>query len=419
MSVSTAETATTSAHGSSVPLSSPKLASSSPAQSRVVRSSRARAPTLAGEALEQAQRAREGSEAKAKVKDSIAADPAPSRRRLARTFILLKLPVPTANQKSLGTTVPGPRRSNSDDTVPRTRHGNGHGSPNEQTGRNGVSNLKGLDLRKTLQRNPSSTSVKSPPTTPTGLGTTSGLRNSPQAIRPSMGSPRNSGLTSPAGEKTRSRTTSLNSKRIEDSPINPPRQRSGSSGAVTVSRGVLQRTASNTGQSRRESSLRSPRLTIPETLTTTALVTPFFISSIHHPSINPRFSSLTEDDFAPWLVTEEKASHVFDLELWYESKPDEWTRFDGLSKTVNLGQLRRVDHTATSLGDNTVLFQLGSDSKALYYLPDDTLKVESDPPSSPLNGSVPHTRSAVNGVVERSMRETRMKKGTGVGALHQ
>jgi hypothetical protein len=160
-------------------------------------------------------------------------------------------------------------------------------------------------------------------------------------------------------------------------------------------------------------------LTIPETPTTTALVAPFFISSIHHPSINPRFSSLTEDDFAPWLVTEEKASHTFDLELWYESKPGEWTRFDGLSKTVDLGQLRRVDHTATSLGDNTVLFQLGSDSKALYYLPDDTLKVESDPPSSPLNGSTPHTRSAVNGVVERSMRETRMKKGTGVGALHQ
>jgi hypothetical protein len=133
---------------------------------------------------------------------------------------------------------------------------------------------------------------------------------------------------------------------------------------------------------------------------------PFYISPIHHASIYPRFLSLSPDDFASWLSTEAAASTAMEMEIWYEMESG-WRMLDD-RKTLSFDKLRRVEKD-TRLVDNAILFSFSSDTKGLYYWPG-----EDAPPAAEKKA-----KHSVKGIVERSMRETRMKRGVGVGALHQ
>ena len=139
---------------------------------------------------------------------------------------------------------------------------------------------------------------------------------------------------------------------------------------------------------------------------------PFYISPIHHPSTNPRFLQLEEGDFAPWLTIEESASSQVILEVWYEDSTGEgeekkWRKSETIGGAVNLTDLRKLEN-GVKLGDNAILITLGMDPGSTYYL---------DTQSSHSDGKV--DASKARDAVERSRRETRMKKGVGLGGLHQ
>jgi hypothetical protein len=136
-----------------------------------------------------------------------------------------------------------------------------------------------------------------------------------------------------------------------------------------------------------------------------APVVPFYISPIHRQSTHPRFLSLTQDDLAGWLTIEEAAGMAFDLEIWYEDTAG-WKLLDAVDKRIDLNRVKRLD-AGEQLQENTVLLTFSSDPKALYRV----CHTETSP-QGPLG---PTER----GVVERSMRETRMKRGVGIGGLHQ
>jgi len=150
-------------------------------------------------------------------------------------------------------------------------------------------------------------------------------------------------------------------------------------------------------------------------------VVPFYISPIHMPSTYPRFLNLSPDDLAPWMTVEEAASTRIVLEVWYDD-PEEggWRALSGVGGEVDMALLRRVEG-AEGRQPNGVQLMFAWDTKGVYYLPTST--PGEDVPLS--NGDANPTtfgkkqKETVMGVVERSMRETRMKKGVGVGALHQ
>jgi len=144
----------------------------------------------------------------------------------------------------------------------------------------------------------------------------------------------------------------------------------------------------------------------------TSVSIPIFISPIHHPSTNPRFLQLEEGDFAPWLTTEESASSQAVLEVWYEDSTVEeekknWRKADTIGGPIRLTDLRKLE-SGVKLGDNAILITLAMDPDSTYYI--DTT---SSHPTGKVDGS--KARDAV----ERSRRETRMKKGIGLGGLHQ
>jgi len=139
---------------------------------------------------------------------------------------------------------------------------------------------------------------------------------------------------------------------------------------------------------------------------------PFYISPIHHPSTNPRFLQLEEGDFAPWLTTEVSASNQAILEVWYEDSTGnegekKWLKADTIGGPMNLTDLRKLE-SGVKLGDNAILITLGMDPESTYYL-------DTNPANSAGNVDASKARDAV----ERSRRETRMKKGVGLGGLHQ
>ena len=138
---------------------------------------------------------------------------------------------------------------------------------------------------------------------------------------------------------------------------------------------------------------------------------PFYISPIHPRSSHPRFPQLTPFvDFASFLRSEDSASTALAIELWVEnaedssSGPASWRRLELISDIIELTRLRRISKDV-DLPDNTIEFTLSTDSKHTYYFPMDEAPLE------------PVSRK--DDVVERSMRETRMKSGPGVGAVHQ
>lgn len=131
---------------------------------------------------------------------------------------------------------------------------------------------------------------------------------------------------------------------------------------------------------------------------------PFFFSPIHRPSTNPRFRNLDpEGDFASWLTGTEKAGTVVDIGVWVEER-GRWRRLRGVGGLVDLSRLAPVP-ADTPLPPNTIEWTLSTHPRLRFCLP---------PPGT----EVPK-RDLMKGVVERSLRETRMKKGANAGALHQ
>lgn len=131
---------------------------------------------------------------------------------------------------------------------------------------------------------------------------------------------------------------------------------------------------------------------------------PFFLSPIHNPSTNPRFRNLElGGDFAPWLTTGEKAGTKVDVGVWVEER-GRWRRLRGVGGLVDLCRLAPVPSDAP-LPPNTVEFTLSTHPGMCFCIP----------PA----GATPPKRDPIKGAVERSLRETRMKKGANAGALHQ
>jgi hypothetical protein len=113
-----------------------------------------------------------------------------------------------------------------------------------------------------------------------------------------------------------------------------------------------------------------------------------------------------------------------EVEVWYESPDGEWAVVPDLGGQVDLRDLKEVEK-GMCIPDNTLEFTLASAPKAVFYLPsreDLDNGVEDEEKES--GGAKQVTAARVGaqdlkGVMERSLRETRMKRGAGVGALHQ
>jgi hypothetical protein len=110
---------------------------------------------------------------------------------------------------------------------------------------------------------------------------------------------------------------------------------------------------------------------------------------------------------------EESASSQVVLEVWYEDTNGEgmdkkWLKTEVIGGELNLAHLRKLEDRA-KLGDNAILVTLAIDPGSTYYL-------SLDPHAEREGGG---SGSKARDAVERSRRETRMKKGVGLGGLHQ
>ena len=328
-----------------------RSASTSYAGNRSVRTGRARTPTLAGAAIEQAM--------EPPVMENYKEEgPAPTKR-LARCFVVFKLP-PTK---------------------------------------------EGMEEGHVRRRTTSCSST--PALSPTG----------PRRSRPGL--PTSGSRTSITnGDSPRQRTILH--------PARPDLSRhSSSNNRIPLYRTASERAKARSGTETKKvrpsvsthpsfSSLRAPLS--PRILELVPSV-PFYISPIHKPSTHPRFVNLSTDDFAPWLTVEEAAATMFTLELWYQDE-SEWKMLEGVGGDIEISSLRRIEGKNQGVDENTVQMVFTSDPKAIWYLP----KVSSgtDDVDGVTKAELPTTRrESVKGILERSRRETRMRKGTGVGSLHQ
>jgi hypothetical protein len=109
--------------------------------------------------------------------------------------------------------------------------------------------------------------------------------------------------------------------------------------------------------------------------------------------------------------------HQLVVEVWYEHPVAGWIVLPGVGGVVDLRHLRPVDKCQR--GEHSLEFSIKGDGGVWY-----STAIADD-----LNGSgdgkmgvkaAPRERGAsVRGVLERSVRETRMKKGVSIGSLHQ
>jgi hypothetical protein len=290
-------------------------------------------------------------------------------RKLAKTFVILKLPERTMKEDAA---VPGPSRKGKE-RVQAELNGNG------QSNGNGVG-------RTGIKVQPQRTNGQSRPNL------------SASSSKSSIHSPPSSGRSTPtAGSKSKGPTSSATTRLVS-------RSRTDSTSSSEAPR----RFGKGPADSKVNATGHKNDVKVNDTPYPPALSVPFYISPIHKPSTSPRYLSLEEGDFAPWLSVEEAAGNQALLEVWYEDDIDgQWRKAEACSRRINLNQLRRVNDT-TKLPENSILLTISLDPKSTFYIP------ASDEVSSTA------TQARVgNGVLERSKRETRMQKGAGLGALHQ
>lgn len=140
------------------------------------------------------------------------------------------------------------------------------------------------------------------------------------------------------------------------------------------------------------------------------MIVPFFISPIHSPSIFPRFSDLDpQSDFAPWLTYTDLASTLVEIQIWVEI-PDiggdkdvgtrKWKLLEGVGGIVQLDRLTRKTGQGSP---NNLELTFSFDPKGVYCIA----------PSE----SSQETTSAL--VEDQKWKDSKLKKGVGVGSLHQ
>ncbi|WWC85284.1 uncharacterized protein L201_000146 [Kwoniella dendrophila CBS 6074] len=152
---------------------------------------------------------------------------------------------------------------------------------------------------------------------------------------------------------------------------------------------------------------------------------PFYISPIHPPSTNPRFLNLEIDDFANWVTLNEFSKDQFILEIWIElpsinsfgsadgiEQKSNWKKLDGVGGLVNLSDLR----IGPTKEINGIEFTLSHNPKEIYHLPSTEELANQDNDSHHKDVNL---LSRGKSIMERSLRETRMKRGVGFGGLHQ
>ncbi|KAG8818682.1 hypothetical protein FRC17_010743, partial [Serendipita sp. 399] len=176
---------------------------------------------------------------------------------------------------------------------------------------------------------------------------------------------------------------------------------------------------------------------------------PFYISQFHAPSTNPSFASLdAEHDFAPWA---DLGSHRFRASLWGNAasnwgnkpKPVEVEDDQANSGTegvwevlaswdVDMDELVPLTSDPLLLPSNTLVLRLAPDGDA-FYLPPNRLMFQPTRPPSPTAGysdtEIDYEGSGTSkridkesffsrgDVLNRSLRETKMKKSAGFGDL--
>ena len=359
------------------------------------RVARPRAPTLAGEALEHAHDPSPAKREAIIVEDEEASGPSP---RLARCFVAFKL-VPTApGENQGGVPFPQPKRSNSDH-MPPAKLRSGIGTDLSRASSSRSLSTPSTPDGKSRTSPPSRSPVASPPATPARNRTTSlttpTSKSSPYLVKRTL---------SNAAEERKHQLTRVPSRLGEGSSrmarpsVPSPRNSTRSLHSSRPSLQVATRSADNLAAAKRKDD---------------QLEVPFYVSAIHNPSTHPRFLSLApETDFASWLTTESAASTVLQVEVWIEDDaiaPAKWQKVEGLGGLVDLCDLRPVSPQAPLL-PNTLQFTLDIDDKHVFYLP------PRDPGS---HGTSAMKRHTARGVLERSKRETRMKKGSTLSALHQ
>ncbi|KAK4689968.1 hypothetical protein P7C73_g164, partial [Tremellales sp. Uapishka_1] len=345
---------------------------SSPVHHVKPRPTRTRAPTLAGEALEGGEHLHGIEQQKERVERET--------RRLVRCFVVLKLP---------------PRKVDQPGSVPLPKD-----RPTKQS-----------KPPKPISRQSSSQSL-TPPTNRPPVSRTPTPTTSPPASSPA----RTASLTSPSSSGSPGRL--LSAAITKETSSNGQGSKSGLSRSESLDRKTRTGLPSPRGSFRggvasisriNGKAFPSPPIVPPTTpaISESDLAVPFYISPVSRSTTNPRFLCLSpETDFAPWLTVGESASSIIDLELWIEESAIKWIKVESLGGRIDLRDLRRITPGEKML-PNTIQFTLSSDPRVLFYLP----KVMS-------NGDGEKT-NVDRGVVERSLRETRMKRGPGVGGLHQ
>nr|XP_019042957.1 hypothetical protein I302_08666 [Kwoniella bestiolae CBS 10118]OCF21887.1 hypothetical protein I302_08666 [Kwoniella bestiolae CBS 10118] len=388
------------------------------------RVTRPRAPTLAGEAIEHSHHPHPVESPSLDRIESRSESQVPTQREPLRCFVALKLP-PT-NKKADGKAVVEEdvrRRTKSDERDLR--------SPN------------GIGIRKVSRTN-SSTSVPTTPTKPTlrhhisSSSTSSSSTELPRQRTVSLTSPSraiSNGLVDNGdGRPTSSLGHSLGrtSSRLSDTSSihsilrSPPGILRGSKSKASL--GISHQFAHSQNQldysptktdfekSEMDNNGLSPvklknidgkeKLAKKKKEQKVEVEVPFYISPIHPPSTNPRFLGLDyQNDFGGWMTPLECSGERIVLELWVEIPEEKkWKRLD-----LGVVDLRKLRKGRTKQGINGIEITLSTDPKEVYHLPTpDELEEE---------GS--GVRRKGMGVIERSLRETRMKKGIGVGGLHQ
>lgn len=355
-----------------------------------VHGTRHRAPTLAGEALGLGKDLEGGHDMSAHLHGSLSEQIELTRkekRRLARCFVVFRLP-PTASDTNLS-------------ECPSTRNGALSGPKRAKSDEKPLhSNQKGLGKRPTSIHAPSSASSKSFPSSPRAVTRTTSLP----------------GPSSKPLIRTSSLTPHSPSKRLP-SPLASPR----SSEFTSISpRNSFLRSQSTSNPSRFPTPIYSPTekgtessdtatLPLPRPAVTSPIV-PFFISPIHSASIFPRFSDLDpRSDFAQWLTYTDLASTVVEIQVWVET-PDicdgkdtesrKWKLLEGVGGIVQLDRLARKTGQGSP---NSLELTFSFDPKGVYCV-------------TPSESS----QETVSALAEnQKLKDSRIKKGVGVGSLHQ
>lgn len=343
------------------------------------RTTRSRAPTLAGEALEQAQLDEtERQDSLQQVKEEEIVKP----RRIARSFVVLRLCDPPRSTESL---------------ISRPRHP----LPTEDYLQSQTNGSSDTSRRRTVSRSSSTVSVRSPPT-------------SPLHARPPLSS-----------HPSRSRTTSLN----PPSPVStaPGLYRTPSSSNIKERR-PLHRTASGRSHLVRQNSL-DPTMELPSKVAPVSLRpdnVPFYVSGIHHASAFPRWCYLeTRTDLADWLTAEEAASTRFRLEVWYEDllhgspQGERWRKLDSVDREIRLADLDERKSSSPRT-ENQIELTFATHPKTVYIVPNLAGEVSafSGHPQSSENGDFAHSGSTAT-PVQPNRSQDRARKGLGFGGLHE